>query len=64
MQKIGNMIGTVITMVVALALVPTITTSVDDINASGTVETLADLIPLVYTAGVLMLGVAWISAHK
>lgn len=53
---ISGIIGAVIALVIALALVPTVieSTNAAKANASGSTATLLGLVPLVFVAGLLL----------
>jgi len=61
-MSIGKIIGTLIFVVVALALLPTIISSVNaGVNAStGTAKTLIPLITIMYVVGVLVGSIMWV----
>lgn len=55
-QLIAGIIGAVIALVIALALVPTVISSTNDAaeNATGATQTLLQLVPLVFVAGLIL----------
>lgn len=49
----GQLIITVIVIVVGIALFPVVQSTVDNSNATGSTGTLLDLVPLIYVAAIL-----------
>lgn len=63
---VSGIIGAVITLVIALALVPTIIESTNEAkaNASGSTATLLGLVPLIFVAGLLLVVVFLFMSKK
>jgi hypothetical protein len=59
---IGKIIMTVITVVIALALTPIVTSSVNDAanDTSGAAATVINLVPLFYVVGILLTALVWV----
>lgn len=53
----AKIIMSVIAIVIALALTPTVQEGVTDANLTGTAGSLGDLIPIIYVAGILVVAV-------
>jgi len=60
MKSGKDIISTVIGVVIALSLTPVITTIIDDLNETGTLGTLLNLVPVIWIAGVIALAIAWV----
>ena len=64
MQKIGNILGIIIGVLILLSFAVVINKVIDEASLSGAAEILANLIPLVYMAGVLMITIYWVLRSK
>ena len=52
--QIGNLIGALVFIIVAVALIPTIQESATNANLTGTTATIIALVPLLFSVGVLV----------
>lgn len=52
--QIGNLIGALVFIIVAVALIPTIQESATNANLTGTTATIIALVPLLFAVGVLV----------
>lgn len=52
--QIDKLIGALVFVVIAVALIPVIQDSADNSNVTGTTATIVSLIPLIFSVGVLI----------
>lgn len=60
----GDIIGALISIVIGVSLYPVVDDVIADVNATGTVGTLLDLVPLLYVIGVIVGAIAWMGLRK
>jgi len=60
----GDIIGALIAIVIGVSLYPVVQEVIADVNASGTVAILLDLVPLLYVIGVIVGAIAWMGLHR
>jgi hypothetical protein len=63
--QVKNVFAVVVTIIIALLLLPLVTDAVDAAKGdlSGASSTLADMIPIFYAIGVVLLAVLWLVAE-
>lgn len=56
----GELIGALVAIVIGVSLYPTVQSVVDGVNATGTTESLLNLVPILFVIGVVVGSIAFL----